>query len=247
MDRHLFFFNDTATTEIYTMEKTIEHSCMNLLALQQPLARDLRVITATLKILTDMERVADQCADICEILSTVAGMAGQTASPRLLRMFGKARSMFAGALDAYLRLVAGKPDTRLVLEMKSLSDLRREDLAAEKIVKALRKYNLLDRTDIIAFSINACLAFKKLLPDGRIFYLNGDLSPRSIKGLGLTGIDYSMRVLRKHPEWVEQAKKLGLEVNVWTVDEEEDMRYFIDLGVDYITTDYPERLQALLK
>ena len=150
-------------------------------------------------------------------------------------------------LDAYLRLVAAKPDTRLILDMKSLSDLKREDLAAEKIVKALRKYNLLDRTDIIAFSINACLAFKKLMPDGRIFYLNGDLAPRSIKKLGLTGIDYSMSVLRKNPKWVEQAHKEGLEVNVWTVDTEEDMRYFIDLGVDYITTDYPERLQALLK
>lgn len=150
-------------------------------------------------------------------------------------------------LDAYLRLVAAKPDTRLILEMKSLSDLKREDLAAEKIVKALRKYNLLDRTDIIAFSINACLAFKKLMPDGRIFYLNGDLAPRSIKKLGLTGIDYSMSVLHKNPKWVEQAHKEGLEVNVWTVDTEEDMRYFIDLGVDYITTDYPERLQALLK
>ena len=150
-------------------------------------------------------------------------------------------------LDAYLRLVATKPNTRLILEMKSLSDLKREDLAAEKIVKALRKYNLLDRTDIIAFSINACLAFKKLMPDGRIFYLNGDLAPRSIKKLGLTGIDYSMSVLRKNPKWVEQAHKEGLEVNVWTVDTEEDMRYFIDLGVDYITTDYPERLQALLK
>ena len=150
-------------------------------------------------------------------------------------------------LDAYLRLVAAKPDTRLILEMKSLSDLKREDLAAEKIVKALRKYNLLDRTDIIAFSINACFAFKKLMPDGRIFYLNGDLAPRSIKKLGLTGIDYSMSVLRKNPKWVEQAHKEGLEVNVWTVDTEEDMRYFIDLGVDYITTDYPERLQALLK
>ena len=150
-------------------------------------------------------------------------------------------------LDAYLRLVATKPNTRLILEMKSLSDLKREDLATEKIVKALRKYNLLDRTDIIAFSINACLAFKKLMPDGRIFYLNGDLTPRSIKKLGLTGIDYSMSVLRKNPKWVEQAHKEGLEVNVWTVDTEEDMRYFIDLGVDYITTDYPERLQALLK
>ena len=150
-------------------------------------------------------------------------------------------------LDAYLRLVASKPNTRLVLEMKSLSDLKREDLSAEKIVKALRKYDLLDRTDIIAFSINACLAFKKLLPDGRIFYLNGDLAPKSIKKLGLTGIDYSMGVLRKHPEWVKQAHKEGLEVNVWTVDKEEDMRYFIDLGVDYITTDYPELLQGLLK
>ena len=78
--------------------------------------------------------------------------------------------------DAYLKLVASKPDTRLILEMKSLSDYNREDLAAEKIVRELKKYKVLERTDIIAFSINACLAFKKLLPDTRIYYLNGDLS-----------------------------------------------------------------------
>lgn len=150
-------------------------------------------------------------------------------------------------LDAYLQLVTSKPGTRLILEMKSLSDYNREDLAAAKIVEALRKYDLLDRTDIIAFSINACLAFRKQLPDGRIFYLNGDLSPKSIKKLGLTGIDYSVKVLRRHPEWVKAAHDAGLEVNVWTVNSEEDMRYFIDLGVDYITTNRPEELQALLK
>lgn len=149
-------------------------------------------------------------------------------------------------LDAYLKLVTTKPDTRLVLEMKSLSDLSREDLAAEKIVKVLRKYGLVERTDIIAFSLNACLAFKKLLPDSKIYYLDGDLTPKKIKKLGLAGIDYSIEALRKHPEWVEQAHKLGLEVNVWTVDKEEDMRYFIDLGVDYITTNYPEQLQQLI-
>ena len=149
--------------------------------------------------------------------------------------------------DAYLKLVASKPDTRLILEMKSLSDYNREDLAAEKIVRELKKYKVLERTDIIAFSINACLAFKKLLPDTRIYYLNGDLPPKSIKKLGLAGIDYSIGVLRKHPQWVKEAHELGLEVNVWTVDSEEDMKYFIGLGVDYITTDYPERLQALLK
>lgn len=89
--------------EINAMEGSIEQSCMNLLALQQPLARDLRTITATLKIVTDMERIADQCADICEILATVSGMASLKASPRLLTMFEKAREMFAGSLDAYLR------------------------------------------------------------------------------------------------------------------------------------------------
>ncbi len=151
------------------------------------------------------------------------------------------------SLDDYLSLAASRPDTRLILEMKSLSDLKREDLAAAKIVKALRKHGVLDRTDIIAFSINACLAFRKLVPETRIYYLNGDLPPQSIKELGLAGIDYESTVLRARPEWVEQAHDLGLEVNVWTVDSEQEMRYFIDLGVDYITTNYPERLQALLR
>lgn len=89
--------------EINTMEKSIEQSCMNLLALQQPLARDLRVITATLKVITDMERISDQCADICEILATVGGMTKMKASPRLIQMFEKAREMVAGAIDAYIR------------------------------------------------------------------------------------------------------------------------------------------------
>lgn len=150
-------------------------------------------------------------------------------------------------LDQYLQLAVQKPATRLILEMKTLSDYNREDLAAEKIVKALRKYDLVERTDIISFSLNACLAFKKLLPDTKIYYLNGDLAPKSIQRLGLAGIDYSEKALRKHPEWVKQAHELGLEVNVWTVDKEESMKYFIDLGVDYITTNYPETLQALLK
>ena len=87
---------------------------------------------------------------------------------------------------------------------------------------------------------------RQRLPVARIYYLAGDLSPQSIRRIGLTGIDYAAEVLHQHPEWVAQAHDLGLEVNVWTVDSEEEMRHFIDLGVDYITTDYPERLQALL-
>lgn len=151
-------------------------------------------------------------------------------------------------LDEYLAEFVKHPKLRLVLEMKSLVDPTREDEMAEKIVAALRKYNLLKRTDIIAFSINACMAFKKLLPIGvPIYYLDGDYTPKKVKSLGLAGMDYSMKALREHPEWVEEAHKHGLEVNVWTADEPEDIQYFIDLGVDYITTNYPERATEMIK
>lgn len=149
-------------------------------------------------------------------------------------------------LDAYLKLAAARPATRLVLELKSLSDPRREDLAARKIVRKLRRYGLVDRTDVIAFSLNACLAFHKLLPNTKIFYLEGDLAPHSVARLGLTGIDYPMGALRAHPEWVQQAHDRELEVNVWTVDDPQDMEYFIRLGVDYITTNEPVLLQQII-
>ena len=150
-------------------------------------------------------------------------------------------------LDEYLEAVAARPATRLVLETKTLVPYRREDIAVEKIVRALERHGLTERTDFISFSLNACLEYRKRLPEANVYYLAGDLSPESLRRVALTGLDYSAGVLRQHPEWIEQAHRAGLEVNVWTVNSEEEMRYFIAQGVDYITTDYPERLQALLR
>ena len=92
------------------------------------------------------------------------------------------------------------------------------------------------------------MTFKKIFPVGvKIFYLDGDLTPKKLRKLGLAGLDYSVKVLKKHPNWVKEAHEQGLEVNVWTVNTDEDMKYFIDLGVDYITTDHPDRLLKLMK
>lgn len=54
--------------EIDQMERDIETLCLKLLLQQQPVARDLRQISAALKIITDMERIGDQAADIAEII-----------------------------------------------------------------------------------------------------------------------------------------------------------------------------------
>lgn len=55
------------------MERDIERLCMKLLLHQQPVARDLRLISAALKLITDMERIGDQAEDIAEIVTFLGG------------------------------------------------------------------------------------------------------------------------------------------------------------------------------
>jgi phosphate transport system protein len=50
------------------MEKTIESRCLSLILKQQPVARDLRIVTTALKVVTDMERIGDHAADIAELI-----------------------------------------------------------------------------------------------------------------------------------------------------------------------------------
>ena len=63
----------TLETEIDEAERKIERKCTNLLMQYQPVARDLRLVSAALKMITDMERIGDQCADICHIAIQMAG------------------------------------------------------------------------------------------------------------------------------------------------------------------------------
>lgn len=88
--------------EIDQKEHEIEKLCMKLIALQQPIATDLRVIAACLKILTDIEREADQCADICEILTIGELNTNSLAITHVVQMLEAARDMFRRAMDVFL-------------------------------------------------------------------------------------------------------------------------------------------------
>ena len=57
-----------ADEQVDELEQEIEALCMRLLLHQQPVARDLRTISAALKMITDIERIGDQAADICKIV-----------------------------------------------------------------------------------------------------------------------------------------------------------------------------------
>lgn len=60
--------------QIDQMEREIESMCMRLLLQQQPVAKDLRLVSSALKMISDMERIGDQASDIAEICSYIQGI-----------------------------------------------------------------------------------------------------------------------------------------------------------------------------
>lgn len=88
--------------EIDQKERDIEALCLKLILHQQPVARDLRVISAALKIITDMERIGDQAEDIAEIITYLGGRTGETHT-QIQKMARAAIGMVVDSVDAYVR------------------------------------------------------------------------------------------------------------------------------------------------
>ena len=84
-------------------EKKIERRCLNLIARQQPLAKDLRTISAALKIITDMERIADHSSDIAEITIRMANQKYIKPLIDIPKMAELAKRMVNKSIDAYIK------------------------------------------------------------------------------------------------------------------------------------------------
>lgn len=88
--------------QIDQMERRIETLCLKLLLQQQPVAGDLRQISAALKIITDMERIGDQAADISEIIGFLGGRRADNCD-YIVQMAKTASRMVTQSVDAYVR------------------------------------------------------------------------------------------------------------------------------------------------
>lgn len=88
--------------QIDQKEREIEGMCLKLLLQQQPVAKDLRQISAALKMITDMERIGDQAEDIAEIISFLDGRPAE--NDDLMREMAKATiKMVTESVDAYVK------------------------------------------------------------------------------------------------------------------------------------------------
>ena len=92
-----------ADKEVDQAERDIESLCLKLLLQQQPVARDLRLISSALKMITDMERIGDQASDIAELVIYLSKEPYIKELTHLPQMAENAIRMVTGALDAYVR------------------------------------------------------------------------------------------------------------------------------------------------
>ncbi|MDD5832917.1 MAG: phosphate signaling complex protein PhoU [Clostridiales bacterium] len=83
-------------------QKKIENICFQLLIQQQPVARDLRNITAALKMVTDMERIGDQAADISELTVMMADSPYKLKTDNIRKMSAETIMMLLQAVEAFV-------------------------------------------------------------------------------------------------------------------------------------------------
>ena len=88
--------------EIDQKERDIERMCMKLLLQQQPVATDLRIVSAALKMITDMERVGDQASDIAEISRYIIE-SGMSINDDIRKMAKETIKMVTDSVDSFVK------------------------------------------------------------------------------------------------------------------------------------------------
>ena len=96
--------------EVDLLEQQIERECINIIAQQQPLATDLREVTSIMKIVTDIERIADQCADISEYIIKLNKLAVVEEPVRLEPMIEAMKMMVVDVIDSFVEKDLEKAD-----------------------------------------------------------------------------------------------------------------------------------------
>lgn len=142
-------------------------------------------------------------------------------------------------LDDYLQVGKALPGLQLILEIKPHRTKAEEDTVTALVVRKVQEMKMEKQVEYISFSMNICERLVELTPDSEIAYLESDVAPGELKAKGINGIDYHYKAFEMKPEWVEEAHRLGMKVNVWTVNDTELIRKMLDLKVDFITTDHP--------
>lgn len=163
--------------QMIDMQRSIEGKCLLLLTKQQPVAKDLRLVSSALKVVTDIERVGDHVADIAELYLRMGESNQQGSYEKLLvSMLEEARRMLCEAVEAFVNgdaEVAGKVIAQddvvdeLFNQVKAqmMQAICNQDLDADRVVDYLMVAKYLEKIGDHAVNIG----------EWAIFLVTGDM------------------------------------------------------------------------
>ena len=129
-----------ADEEIDQMEKDVERLCLKLLLQQQPVARDMRLVSAALKVVTDIERIGDHVADMVELYLRMGNMNSEGKQEKLLlKMMEEAKDMIHNSVEAFVE--GDEANAQKVVEHDDVVDDLFNDMKKE-MMQAIREQNL---------------------------------------------------------------------------------------------------------
>lgn len=85
------------------MEQRIEKECITMIAKQQPVAKDLRRVTSIMRIISDIERIADHCSDISKYIIKLAGEESVSMPEYVEQMLERMREMVVTVIDSFVK------------------------------------------------------------------------------------------------------------------------------------------------
>jgi len=148
-------------------------------------------------------------------------------------------------LEDFLDIMDGAiSETKLIIEIKTHANLKRLQACCEATVNAVKSHGLEDRVEYIAYSLSACQRLVQLAPGAMVQYLNGDKEPSDLAADGIMGLDYKKTELIQNDR-IAKAHDLNMVTNAYTIDATSEMAECNNLGIDFITTNYPEQAQAI--
>ncbi|MDP4186129.1 MAG: glycerophosphodiester phosphodiesterase family protein [Bacteroidota bacterium] len=151
-------------------------------------------------------------------------------------------------LKDFLLTINKQNKTRLFLEVKP-SQLGKERSIAltDMVVKMVHDLKVQAWVNYISFSYPVLQRIQELDPAAKTAFLSDSKKIEEIKADKLWGIDYPFTAFKNDKDLIKNSHKLGLSVNIWTVNDSKDLKLYLDEGADLITTNEPEMLLQMVK
>ncbi len=158
--------------QMLDMQRSIEAKCLTLLTKEQPVAKDLRLVSASLKVVTDIERIGDHVSDIAELYLRMGGAIDDGEYEELLAtMMEKAKEMLKEAVEAFVkgseeaaRDVIARDDVVDDLfnqvKEKMMDAIRAQSLDADRVVDYLMVAKYLEKIGDHAVNIGEWALFR---------------------------------------------------------------------------------------